>query len=90
MREKITTGRQAREELTFAYKAAKALAASPGLFRYGTLDPGSLLAMRWDGTDTTAGSLRVVRIDPDFQPVVYDNLVKDMTPKHLRKPTQDT
>ena len=63
--------------IAFADEAAAHFAANPKHFTYGTLDPGSLLGIRWGlGEDCVL----IVKLDDYAEKVNFQNIVKKVKP----------
>lgn len=74
---RVTTAKEARAELEFAYKAAKDFAANKNHATFGDIAPGNFLALRWGmGGDCVL----VVKLDW-CEPTNYTGLVKELAPK---------
>lgn len=63
----MTSIEEQTELLEFVKKAGECLANNPELSTYGSLEPGSLLGIRWGMRD-----VKVVRLDADFQSLVFE------------------
>ena len=65
----MTSIEEQTELLEFVKKAGECLANNPELSTYGSLEPGSLLGIRWGMGDR---HVKVVRLDADFQSLVFE------------------
>lgn len=64
----MTTIQEAESMVAFAKQAGAEFAANPGMTTFGSVEPGSLLAIRW-GID--GGCVVVVRLDENFPPTNF-------------------
>ena len=71
---RMTTIDEELARIEFAKKAAEHFAMNPKHWSFGDLKPETLLALRWGLSDDC---VLVLKLDPDFEPINYQNFVRD-------------